>query len=85
MFSTTIAIGSFGSIDFFKNDPPESLAQKLVCVNLSDLSSMGSVPVAYTLNLSINSKVNINWLKRFTNRLFKSKKNNLSSKYCWML
>ena len=62
------------NIDFFKNDPPESVAQKLVCVNLSDLSSMGSVPVAYTLNLSINSKVNINWLKRFTNRLFKLQK-----------
>ena len=62
------------NIDFFKNDPPESVAQKLVCVNLSDLSSMGSVPVAYTLNLSINSKININWLKRFTNKLFKLQK-----------
>ena len=58
------------NIDFFYNDPPESVAQKLVCVNLSDLSAMGSVPVAYTLNLSLNSKININWLKKFTNRLF---------------
>ena len=58
------------NIDFFKNDPPESLAQKLVSVNLSDLSAMGSLPKAYTLNLSINSKVNINWIKKFTNRLF---------------
>ena len=58
------------NIDFFYNDPPESIAQKLVCVNLSDLSAMGSVPVAYTLNLSLNSKININWLKKFTNRLF---------------
>ena len=24
------------NIDFFNNDPPESIAQKLVCVNLSD-------------------------------------------------
>ncbi len=62
------------NIDFFYNDPPESVAQKLVCVNLSDLSAMGSVPVAYTLNLSLNSKININWLKRFTNRLFKLQK-----------
>jgi thiamine-monophosphate kinase len=62
------------NIDFFYNDPPESIAQKLVCVNLSDLSAMGSVPVAYTLNLSLNSKININWLKRFTNRLFKLQK-----------
>ena len=62
------------NIDFFNNDPPESVAQKLVCVNLSDLSSMGSVPVAYTLNLSINSKININWLKRFTSTLLKLQK-----------
>jgi thiamine-monophosphate kinase len=62
------------NIDFFLNDPPESVAQKLVCVNLSDLSAMGSLPVAYTLNLSINSKIDINWLKRFTNRLYKLQK-----------
>ena len=62
------------NIDFFYNDPPESVAQKLVCVNLSDLSAMGSVPVAYTLNLSLNSKININWLKKFTNRLFRLQK-----------
>ncbi len=62
------------NIDFFYNDPPESIAQKLVCVNLSDLSSMGSEPVAYTLNLSLNAKININWLKRFTKRLFKLQK-----------
>ena len=30
------------NIDFFSNDPPDSVAQKLVCVNLSDLSAMGS-------------------------------------------
>mgnify|MGYP001218365641 FL=1 len=62
------------NIDFFYNDPPESIAQKLVCVNLSDLSAMGSTPIAYTLNLSLNSKININWLKRFTNRLLKLQK-----------
>ena len=62
------------NIDFFYNDPPDSIAQKLVCVNLSDLSAMGSVPVAYTLNLSLNSKININWLKLFTNKLFKLQK-----------
>ncbi len=62
------------NIDFFSNDPPESVAQKLVCVNLSDLSAMGSLPIAYTLNLSLTSKININWLKRFTDRLFKLQK-----------
>ncbi|MBS56888.1 MAG: thiamine-phosphate kinase [Rickettsiales bacterium] len=58
------------NIDFFQNDPPESVAQKLVCVNLSDLSAMGSAPKAYTLNLSITPKINSSWLKKFINRLF---------------
>ena len=57
------------NIDFFKNDPPESVAQKLMCANLSDLSAMGSLPKAYTLNLSIPSNIDISWLKKFTNRL----------------
>ena len=35
---------------------------------------MGSLPKAYTLNLSINSNVDFNWLKRFTNRLSKLQK-----------
>ena len=31
---------------------------------------MGSSPKAYTLNLSINNKVDDIWLKKFTKRLF---------------
>ncbi len=67
-------------IDFFPDDPPESIAQKLICVNLSDLSSMGSFPKAYTLNLSINSKIDVIWLKKFTKRL-----NNLQKKFNFYL
>ena len=37
------------SIDFFKKDPPESIANKIITCNLSDISSMGSSPYAYTL------------------------------------
>ena len=58
------------NIDFFKKDPPESIAQKLICTNLSDLSAMGSIPKAYTLNLSITPSIDFKWLKKFTNRLF---------------
>ena len=57
------------NIDFFSKDPPESIAQKILCVNLSDISSMGSLPKCYTLNLSINSSVDLSWIKRFTHRL----------------
>jgi thiamine-monophosphate kinase len=57
------------NIDFFSNDPPESIAQKILCVNLSDISAMGAIPKFYTLNLSINSKINYDWLKNFTSKL----------------
>lgn len=62
------------NIDFFTEDPPESIAQKILCVNLSDLSAMGSLPKAYTLNLSITPYVDFNWLRKFTNRLSKLQK-----------
>ncbi|MDC0161731.1 thiamine-phosphate kinase [bacterium] len=57
------------NIDFFSNDPPESIAQKIFCTNLSDLSAMGSFPKAYTLNLSLNAKIHKNWLNKFIRRL----------------
>tara|TARA_Y100001936_G_C16004525_1_gene629813 strand:- start:207 stop:1193 length:987 start_codon:yes stop_codon:yes gene_type:complete len=62
------------SIDFFSSDPPESIAQKIVCVNISDLSAMGAFPISYTLNLSLKNNININWIKKFINRLYKLQK-----------
>jgi thiamine-monophosphate kinase len=40
-------------IHFMGDDPPESLAGKLLAVNLSDLAAMGSEPFAYTLSLAL--------------------------------
>ena len=62
------------NIDFFTNDPPESIAQKIMCVNLSDISAMGAKPKTYTLNLSINSTIDKTWLKRFSKHLSKIQK-----------
>ena len=62
------------NIDFFTNDPPESIAQKIMCVNLSDISAMGAKPKTYTLNLSINSTIDKTWLKRFSKQLSKIQK-----------
>ena len=58
------------SVDFFKNDPPESLAYKIVTCNLSDISSMGASPYAYTLSLCLPKNINDIWLKKFTQKLF---------------
>ena len=57
-------------IDFFINDPPESIANKIITYNLSDISSMGAYPYAYTLSLCLPKKINDNWLNKFTKRLF---------------
>ena len=57
-------------VDFFKNDSPESVAQKIITYNLSDLSSMGGIPYCYSLCLSLSSKINHLWIKKFTNKLF---------------
>ena len=58
------------SVDFFKNDPPESIATKIITYNLSDISSMGAYPYAYTLSLCLPKNTNDIWLKKFTKKLF---------------
>ena len=54
------------NIDFFENDCPESIAQKIVTVNLSDLSSMGAIPYSYTLSINFPKGTNNIWLQKFT-------------------
>ena len=58
------------TVDFFENDDPESIAQKIMTSNLSDLSSLGASPYAYTLSLSLPKGISNNWLKKFTKKLF---------------
>ena len=62
--------GIIEGIDFFSNDSPESIAQKIITYNLSDLSSLGSVPYCYTLCLNLTSEINLSWIKKFVNKLF---------------
>ena len=68
------------STDFFKNDPPESIANKIVTYNLSDISSMGAKPYAYTLSLCLPKNITDSWLNKFTKKL-----NFLQKKYNFFL
>ena len=61
-------------VDFFKYDSPQSIAQKIVTSNLSDLSAMGSKPYCYTLNLCMPKYTTIDWLDSFSYYLFKLQK-----------
>ena len=61
-------------IDFFSNDDPKSIAQKITTVNLSDIFAMGAVPHSYLLNLHLPKHINEKWLKSFSNQLKKIQK-----------
>jgi len=58
-------------LDFFSNDDPKSIAQKITTVNLSDIFAMGALPHSYLLNLHLPNYINENWLKSFSHQLKK--------------
>ncbi len=58
-------------IDFFSNDDPKSIAQKITTVNLSDIFAMGANPHSYSLNLLLPRNINDKWLRVFSNQLKK--------------
>jgi thiamine-monophosphate kinase len=51
--------------DFFAFDPPGTMAQKALRVNLSDLAAKGAEPAGYLLNLSLPHSVHEDWLAAF--------------------
>jgi len=61
-------------VDFFLKDDPISIAQKIITINLSDLSAMGVDPHSYSLNLLIPKYINEIWIKIFSKELFKLQK-----------
>ena len=61
-------------IDFFKKDSPESIAKKIITINLSDLSAMGAIPYSYSLNLFLPTYIKHKWLHKFSDELLKLQK-----------
>jgi len=64
---TTDAISE--GTDFFAFDPADTIAQKALRVNLSDLAAKGAEPFAYLLNLSLPHSVAPDWLAAFAEGL----------------
>ncbi|HWM46716.1 MAG TPA: thiamine-phosphate kinase [Xanthobacteraceae bacterium] len=58
-----------GGIHFFPDDPPETVAQKALRVNLSDLASKGAVPLGFLLSLALPKSADAGWLERFSQGL----------------
>lgn len=66
----TIAEGS----DFFPADPLDTIAQKALRVNLSDLAAKGAEPAYYLLNLTLPHTVTEDWLAAFAGGLARDQK-----------
>src|SRR3954454_7082766 len=49
-------------VHFFPDDPPRSLARKVLGVNLSDLAAKGAAPVGFVLTLTLPPDWNEAWL-----------------------
>jgi thiamine-monophosphate kinase len=56
-------------IDFFANDPPDTIAKKALRVNLSDLAAKGAEPLGYLLTLMLPERINSAWLRKFARGL----------------
>jgi thiamine-monophosphate kinase len=64
---TTDAISE--GTDFFAFDPADTIAQKALRVNLSDLAAKGAEPFGYLLNLSLPHNITESWLAAFADGL----------------
>jgi thiamine-monophosphate kinase len=56
-------------VDFFADDPPFTIAQKALRVNLSDLAAKGARPFGYLLTLALPKRIDMKWLKAFARGL----------------
>lgn len=56
-------------VHFLADDPPETVAQKALRVNLSDLAAKGARPRAYLLTAALTAHVKDAWLKAFVRGL----------------
>jgi thiamine-monophosphate kinase len=53
-------------VHFLPDDPPDTIARKVLRVNLSDLASKGADPHAYILNIALGPEVDDDWLAGFS-------------------
>ncbi|WP_421865814.1 thiamine-phosphate kinase [Parvibaculum sp.] len=56
-------------VHFLPDDPPESVARKLLRVNLSDIAAKGAVPKGYLLVTAWADDTSFDWIKRFASGL----------------
>jgi thiamine-monophosphate kinase len=57
------------NVHFLPDDPPETVAHKLLAVNLSDLAAMGATPLACLLGLGLARDTSERWVAAFATGL----------------
>ena len=57
------------NIHFFADDPPASIARKLLGVNLSDLAAKGADPLGFLLSLMLPDTLSDDWIRAFVGGL----------------
>lgn len=56
-------------VHFLSSDPAESVARKMLRVNLSDLAAKGAKPVGYLMTMAVDASVDERWLQDFSRGL----------------
>jgi thiamine-monophosphate kinase len=63
------ADGIIAGVHFFPDDPPDTVGQKALRVNLSDLAAKGATPSGFLLTLAIPQDIGDDWLAPFVRGL----------------
>ncbi len=58
-----------GGVHFLPDDPPGTIAQKALRVNLSDLAAKGARPLGFLLSLALPREIGDDWLAAFARGL----------------
>lgn len=58
-----------GGVHFFPDDAADSVAQKALRVNLSDLAAKGATPLGFLLSLALPREIGEDWLRAFAQGL----------------
>ncbi len=61
--------GVIGGVHFFPDDPPDTVAKKVLRMNLSDLAAKGARPLGFLLALALPKEIGDAWLAPFARAL----------------
>src|SRR5712691_8290158 len=61
--------GVIGGVHFFPDDPPDTVAKKVLRMNLSDLAAKGATPLGFLLTLALPEGIGDAWLAPFARGL----------------